>query len=141
MYAVKTGSMTPEIKIGSVVFTTPANSYGVGDIITYSISGGKDNITHRIVEVGGEGDNSYYVTKGDANNTADIDKVLASQVVGKVNYRVPYLGYFLQYVKTLPGLVIIIIIPATIIVYEETRKIKKEAKTILANRRAKKVKE
>jgi signal peptidase len=51
--------------------------------------------------------------------------VAESDVVGKYVFRVPYLGYLIGYIKTLPGLILIIVIPATIIVYEESRNIRK----------------
>lgn len=138
MYAVKSGSMEPKIKKGSIVFTQPAHDYVVGDTITFQISNGTDFVTHRVTEVGQETDKIYYKTKGDANSSADFAKVAQDKVVGKVTLNVNYVGYFVQYVKTLPGLVILIIIPATVIIYEEARKIKKEAKAVLERRRAKK---
>lgn len=138
MYAVKSGSMEPQIKKGSVVFTQPAQEYKVGDVITYQISNGSDYVTHRLVEVSKDADKVYYKTKGDANSSEDFAKVAQDKVVGKVTLHVNYVGYFVQYVKTLPGLVILIIIPATVIIYEEARKIKKEAKAVLEKRRAKK---
>lgn len=138
MYAVKSGSMEPQIKKGSVVFTQPAEEYKVGDIITFQISNGTDFVTHRVSEVGKDADKVYYKTKGDANSSEDFAKVTEDKVVGKVTLNINYVGYFIQYVKTLPGLVILIIIPATVIIYEEFKKIKKEAKEIIKKRRAKK---
>lgn len=141
LYAVRSGSMEPNIRKGSVVFTMPAASYLVGDIITYQISNGSDYITHRVTKVSSDDKGVFYKTKGDANSSEDFSNITADRVIGKVSLKIRYVGYFVQYVKTLPGLVILIIIPATIIIYEETRKIKKEAKTMLANRRAKKERE
>jgi len=138
MFAVKSGSMEPQIKKGSVVFTQPAQDYVVDDIITFQISNATDFVTHRITEVGQDNDKVYYKTKGDANSSEDFTKVTEDKVVGKVTLNVNYVGYFVQYVKTLPGLVILIIIPATIIIYEEVKKIRKEAKEILKKRKSKK---
>lgn len=138
MYAVKSGSMAPQIKKGSVVFTQPAENYKIGDVITFQISNGTDFVTHRVTEVGKDEDKVYYKTKGDANSSEDFTKVAPDKVVGKVTLNINYVGYFVQYVKTLPGLVILIIIPATVIIYEEFKKIKKEAKVVLEKRRAKK---
>lgn len=133
--AVTSGSMAPAIKTGSIVVTQPVNNYKAGDIISFN-SGAtkKDNTTHRIVEV----KNSAFVTKGDANENNDTKEVPVSKVLGKKVFTIPLLGYLLVYVKTLPGLILLIIIPATIIVYDEFNKIKSEAIALRASRKERK---
>lgn len=48
------------------------------------------------------------------------------------------MGYVFGYVKTPIGLIFIIVIPATIIIYEELRKIRHETKQIIKRRKEKK---
>ena len=47
-------------------------------------------------------------------------------IIGKKIAAVPYLGFPISYAKTTPGLILLVIIPAVIIIYDEMQKIKKE---------------
>ncbi len=126
VFTVKSGSMEPAIKAGSVVFDKKQENYKVGDIITFKVENSKDTITHRIIGIAGQGLETNFIIKGDANSSPDTKPVMKSNVVGKVLFSIPYLGYLVSFAKTLAGLIILIIIPATIIVYEEIVKIKGE---------------
>lgn len=100
--------------------------YNVGNIITKWKEDKKVTITHRIVSKEEMAGKSTYQTKGDANNAPDSDKITKDQIIGKMIWSLPYLGYPVGYAKTAPGLILIIIIPAVIIIYDEMNKIKKE---------------
>ena len=71
----------------------------------------------------------------DANNTADLDQIKARQIVGKVVYWVPFVGYFAAFTKTPTGLILLIVIPSTIIIYSEILKIKEEVIKLAKKRR------
>lgn len=132
---VNSGSMEPNINIGSVVAIVPSENYKVGEIVTFpdpQQSNPKKTVTHRIFSINSdESGNKYFATKGDANDGVDNKLIAESEVIGKYIFDIPYLGYILGYIKTLPGLVLIIIIPATLIIYEEIKKLKKEADKIV----------
>ena len=64
-------------------------------------------------------DRITYRTKGDANNDVDAGLTLHSQVIGKVVYKLPILGYLVSFVKTQLGFTLLIVIPATVIIYSE----------------------
>jgi signal peptidase len=68
--------------------------------------------------------------KGDANDSPDGDLVQKYQIIGRVNFSIPYIGYLVAFARTLPGLIICIIVPALVIVYEEVGKIQGEVKAI-----------
>lgn len=122
-FIVESGSMQPTISPGSVVFTTRSNSLKVGNIITFSKPIGKTlYVTHRIVEM----QNLMIKTKGDANNAMDDGYILSSQVLGKVFISLPYLGFFLTFMHTLPGLILFILLPSIIIIFREMLNIKRE---------------
>jgi signal peptidase len=126
---VQSGSMKPAIKMGSLVVVKPTSQYKIGDIITYkSADDSQRTTTHRIVEINEEQGLIFYKTKGDANDAPDFNPIFENNIVGKILFSIPYLGYPVSFAKTLPGLIILIIIPATIIIYEEIRKIVKEVK-------------
>ena len=95
--AVLSGSMSPTFNRGDAVVinklnTTEKYKLKEGDIIQF-VSGTK-YVVHRIVEItNDEYGNKLFVTKGDHNNTIDANKVAIEDVIGKVSFVVPYIGY------------------------------------------------
>jgi signal peptidase len=131
-FVVQSGSMEPAIQTGSVVVVKPARStgsgqaagYQVGDVITFGpVSKTKSPTTHRIVEVKADGS---YLTRGDANNADDMSTVSRFEIIGKVLFSVPYVGYAVAAAQKPWGFGLIIVIPAVLIIYEEVRNIRKE---------------
>lgn len=143
-FIVQSGSMEPSIKTGSLVFSIPQKNYRVGEVVTFhpggsmqalSPTGSKKNlVTHRIVEVSEEGE---YVTKGDANEEADTQTISASQIVGRTMLPVPYLGFLANFAKDPKGFILLVIVPATIVIYEELKNLKKEIAKIFSKLLAK----
>ena len=126
---VLSGSMEPAIKMGSVVVIKPQEEYKVGDVITFgSYSKTKPPITHRIYQIKEVNGKKVYITKGDANNAPDQKEVAKRDVVGKVLFSVPYLGYAVDFAKKPVGFMLIVIIPAIIIIYDEVKNIWQEIK-------------
>lgn len=137
---VQSGSMEPAIKIGSVVLIKPASSYKIGDIITFEGSfkdakGKKIPISHRIVEMKVQGSQPTYITKGDANEERDSREVLQNQVIGKVLFSIPYAGYVVETARTTYGFLALVIIPAGIIIYDQSAKVFKELKRIYGKKK------
>lgn len=91
-YAVISGSMEPNIPVGSMVYVTPSDTgeYAVGDVVTYKSAAGA-HVTHRVVEVNNT-DRSVIV-KGDANENVDAAPVPLASIVGKTIFSVPGMGY------------------------------------------------
>ncbi|MDW7740403.1 MAG: signal peptidase I [Bacillota bacterium] len=121
MYIVMSDSMNPEFYKGSLAFVreTPPQEIFSNDIITYHSPVNPDSlVTHRVVEVRTQGGYSY-ITRGDANPANDPNPVPSANVVGRVVYTVPYIGYLLDFVQTREGLILLIFVPgALIIIYE-----------------------
>jgi len=142
VFVVQSGSMEPSIKRGSIVFVRQLDRYVKGDVVTIKvgeeadIKNPKATITHRIIEIAEKDDKEYLITKGDANNAPDLVEWDPSLVVGKVTLSVPYLGYPVGYAKTQTGFIVMIVIPATIIIYSEFLNIKKEVVNILNSKKA-----
>jgi len=96
----------------------------VGDVITFGPrSKTKSPTTHRIIEVKEDGN---FVTRGDANNAEDMRTVSRFEVIGKVLFSVPYIGYAVATAQKLWGFGLIIVLPAALVIYEEVQKIVKE---------------
>ena len=128
--------MAPAIKMGSVVIVKPADDYKIGDVITFGpYSKIKAPTTHRVYDMKVVGGEPVYITKGDANNAPDSREIKKSDIVGKVLFDVPYMGYAVDFAQKPLGFALIIIVPAAIIVFDEIKKIfdeikKKKEKTI-----------
>lgn len=123
-FTVLTGSMSPLIPQGSIVYSMKKSSYNKGDIITYEQNG--VTVTHRVIEKLSENGKTLFKTRGDANNAADSQPVPAENVVGKVELFVPEVGKLTMFLKTLPGFMLFIIVPALIFIGFELFNIKRE---------------
>ena len=123
-FVVLTGSMQPTLSKGSIIFTKRLSSYVPNDVITFR----QDNIviTHRIVSFGLKDNRPVFKTKGDANNVIDKRLVESNVILGKQLVAVPYIGNIIFFMRTLPGFITFIIIPAFIYIAFEIVTIKKE---------------
>lgn len=132
IYTVLSGSMEPSIHTGSIVVVKPAESYAIGDVITFKgrVSGQKGEvpITHRVKDIIVKGGNSFFITQGDANNAPDTRELATSEIIGRMIFTVPYLGYAVEVARKPYGLLTLIILPAAIVIFDESRKIWREIK-------------
>lgn len=123
VYIVTSGSMQPAIKTGSLVIAIPQNNYLENDVITFS-SGPKTTTTHRIMHksypAGIESD-PLYQTAGDANKSFDTNHLLQKDIVGRVILSIPFVGLIMNLAKSPQGFILMVIVPATIIIYEELK--------------------
>ena len=103
---VETGSMTGTINEGDVIVIFKTNNYKIGDIVTYIQEGDLLPTTHRIVLYEGS---DGYITKGDFNNTTDFDTVYKSEIIGEYLFRIPYLGFILEWLGTTEGIIYTIV--------------------------------
>ncbi|MBN2098283.1 MAG: signal peptidase I [Dehalococcoidia bacterium] len=116
---VLSGSMEPALPVGCVQVTKPVKpeDIKVGDIITFRSTTNGKLMSHRVtaVEVG----ESYrFRTKGDANEDVDPYLVVAENVVGRVCFKVPHVGYVVEYLKTPIGFILLGLIGIALIVAE-----------------------
>ena len=77
IFTVATGSMEPAISQNDIIIIKDKDDYFIDEIVTFK----SDNayITHRIIEKRGD----TYITKGDANNTKDVE-IDKDVIIGKV---------------------------------------------------------
>ena len=124
---VQSGSMEPTIKTGSIVVIKPQERYQVGEIITF----GREQVnyvstTHRIISDRVEKGVVLYTTRGDANNVADAREVSHQEIIGKVLFSVPWLGYVFDFARKPIGFILLIVIPVGFLAFEEGVKIARE---------------
>ena len=105
-YAVISGSMEPNIPVGSIVYDKEVEpeELEIGDVITYRLSG-DTLVTHRIVAI--DDATQTVQTKGDANEAEDGTPVPYSEIVGLKAFHVPLLGYISIYGKTPLGIAVV----------------------------------
>ena len=91
--SIATGSMEKELNVGDVVIIKKCNSndVNVGDIIQYQMEG--YTVIHRIIEKKQKNGEFSFITKGDNNNTPDKEEVKENQLIGKVVFKIKYIGY------------------------------------------------
>lgn len=118
-YQIKTvlsGSMEPEMETGSIIFIETVGDttrFQENDVITFLT---EENIpvTHRITEVIDSGE--QYITKGDANEAADSQPVLAENIVGTyTGITIPYAGYILSFATSKQGAALLLIVPGILL--------------------------
>jgi signal peptidase len=132
-FTIYGGSMISTIPVGSVVATKPveASAIKVGDIITFRTSMEVDMaVTHRVVEVSNDSGALSFRTAGDNNANPDGNAVPAENVVGKVWFHVPFLGYLYSFVTTKLRYILPIVVPGIFIISVEVRNIIAEIRTM-----------
>ena len=131
-YVILTTSMVPNINVNDAVITVRATEKNikVNDVITF-ISKNIDTqgtpITHRVVGIVYEDDNKTkvlgYRTKGDANNTQDFSLIAPNEVLGKVFFRIPYIGYVKTFLTRPIGWLLVIVIPCMLMIGSDVIKL------------------
>lgn len=118
LMVVVSGSMEPNIGTGSIIVVKQVDigSVGRGEVITFIPQDADDvYVTHRVVDVNADGS---FVTKGDANNVRDNVNVRPNDIVGQVHFVIPFLGYAVLAVRSIPGLAVIAVIILTLLVMQ-----------------------
>src|SRR3989344_6804572 len=87
--SVVSGSMEPVLYRGDLIILTSPKDIKVTDVVIYQRPDISETIIHRIIE---ERDGGYII-KGDNNPIPDPGIVRRNQIIGKVIYAVPLLGY------------------------------------------------
>lgn len=120
-YVVQSDSMTTEFAAGDVIFSEEVNPEELvaGDIITFisrdSASYGQ-TITHCIREVTTHNGELAFITYGIATGVDDGTPAVASDVLGRYTFRIAGLGSFFEFLKSVPGYIVCILLPFLVII-------------------------
>ena len=90
---ISSGSMQPVYNVGDMVLVIhekPAN-IKIHDIIQYR--GAQETIIHRVIDKYTENGQTWFITKGDANDAPDAQPVNERLVMGKAAFIIPKLGW------------------------------------------------
>ncbi|HSX30715.1 MAG TPA: S26 family signal peptidase [Candidatus Saccharimonadales bacterium] len=115
--AVQTGSMRPTFRPGDALIMqrTSIDQLQTGMIVSYHSSrNSKELVTHRLVKLSA----TSFQTEGDTLASPD-PPVRASLLAGRVVAVLPGLGRALNWLRSLPGLVICVYLPALAIAVSE----------------------
>ncbi len=91
--------MRPTMDVGDVVIIAkvPADVIEPGDIIQFRKE--KVTVMHRVVEIQETEGSKFFITKGDANDEPDKDPVILENVVGKLVFKIPKIGWVAIIIK------------------------------------------
>lgn len=111
IFEVVSGSMEPEIPVGSVIFVKPLppEQIAEGEIIAF-LKSESDVVVHRVVY--NKTSLGEFVTKGDNNNVEDPDPVPYAAVYGRVEMHLPLVGQFMALYATTTGKVYLLLTSA-----------------------------
>lgn len=120
-FVVQSGSMEPAIMTGDIIVVKKKDKYYPNETITF-FNNSRQIVTHRIMEI----NEDMFSTKGDANRAGDDDEIAKDQVIGKVVLVIPKLGFLVSLAQSRLGLILLLIIPASILIIDQL--LKKDAK-------------
>jgi signal peptidase len=119
---VTSGSMEPLFSAGDAVLVErigPESAIAEGDLIAFhTFSAGALN-THRVVGTKVIANETYFQTKGDANQAADPDLVARSAVYGRVERSFHAVGYLLAAVNNPGPRALLFFLPAVFLAAQE----------------------
>lgn len=116
VFAVRSGSMNPALEVGDFAVTRMVDPSEItpGDVITID-TGSQSVLTHRVVAVQATDDGPVFTTQGDANATPDPVAARGEQLHGRVDWRVPLLGFVLAMIAMPTGILALVSIAAALL--------------------------
>jgi signal peptidase len=107
--------MVPELQVGDLIVDEPLTAAAIrpGDVITFPDPAQRGRlITHRVRSIRIHGTTVDVTTKGDANNAVEQWRIATTGRVGRVVYRLPWLGYALVTARSRTGRIGLLVLPA-----------------------------
>ena len=115
---VMSGSMEPALGVGDVIINSRVSpaEVRVGDIVTFSDPEGTDRlITHRVRQLRIAEGTAHVVTKGDNTNAVERWDIPANGSLGRVEFRVPLLGFLVFWLHGPLARIGLIVVPALLL--------------------------
>lgn len=119
--SVQSASMVPVFHLGDAVVVQPVTLSNLrpGDIVSYrSVAGHNVTISHRLVGI--DRRTGLMVTQGDALQGTD-PPISPQQLIGRDTAVAPRFGLVLDAIRHPLGLAVVVYLPATLIIFFETR--------------------
>ncbi len=101
LLVVGSPSMTGEVNKGDAIIFDEYTGQPIeeGQVIVFEKNG--STIIHRVVAVDIINDEIRYTTKGDANENNDVGYITNANLVGVVDFKIPYIGYPTVWIRSL----------------------------------------
>jgi signal peptidase len=117
VFAIRTGSMEPKLPVGALVVSSAVKPQDLvaGDTITISLGSGTV-LTHRVAAVVQQDGRRLFQLKGDANPAPDPVLVVPDQILGRVAFGLPLLGYLLAMLSMPSGIAALLSIGAMLLI-------------------------
>ena len=114
-FIVLSGSMETEIFKGDLIITKEVDPESLKEDDVIAFRDAEDTVTtHRIIDIVEEDGETYFITKGDNNNTQDRNMVELDDVEGIYVFRIPGMGSMMNSLAK-PTTIIILFLGITII--------------------------
>jgi signal peptidase len=123
LVSVQTGSMSPTFGVGSLVVLGPVDpaDVHVGMAIAFIDPADATRlVTHRVVGIA-PGSELGFITRGDANATADPNPVPARLIRGRALWHITYLGTVMDWLQWPRSFVLLVVVPSLLLVLSELR--------------------
>lgn len=118
LYTIISGSMEPKLKVYDIIVDKRVDNLDeikIGDVITFTSTSRNSinkTVTHRVMDIINVNGEQEFVTKGDANQTADSDTVRKENLIGKTVLRLPKLGWIQIFLMQKLGWVLVVLLPS-----------------------------
>jgi len=135
IFIVLSESMVPVMLIGDAIIITRVapEDIKIGDIIAFDLDkNGKTIVSHRVIDTKNNGKSEqsatiYFQTKGDNVQHKDPFIIDSKKVIGKVVFKIPYIGYLTKFSRKPVLFLIFTIIPSILIIVDELRTMTKSS--------------
>lgn len=108
-FVVGGGSMEPVLPMGSAVIAMPVTpaDLRVGDVVSLRPGPQHAVFTHRVTRLVIRDGGLWVATRGDANPDPDPSLVPVANVIGRVDWSIPYAGYLVALLGSVSGLMFV----------------------------------
>ncbi|MBQ8882294.1 MAG: signal peptidase I [Clostridia bacterium] len=126
-YTVLSDSMQAVFPAGSLIVSQEVDpdTLVVGDIITFTRESDGETVTHKIGKIEEDSVTGYnvYYTYGTTTGEYDEDPVHRNYIQGKYVFHIAGAGYFIQFIKSPLGYVLLILIPFALLIVSQGVKV------------------
>ncbi len=106
-YHITSGSMEPEIPVGSVIYVKYEDPEFVPEGAVIAFFSNNTIVAHRVRE--NRVLEGVFITRGDANNMDDPEEVRYRDLIGVVKLHIPILGSYLAVFSSLAGKIYVLV--------------------------------
>lgn len=123
-YRTKAVTMVPEIPVNTVVIAKKSEIPNIKERSVVLCSIGEKVALTRVVDIEEENGKKYYIVKFDTSPANETFRLESKDIIAKAMWQMESFGKFLDFATSVPGIIIAVIVPLTIIVVFQIIRIK-----------------